>query len=158
MNDQQSIERQEREFTELLEKVMQAPLLPITASVREVQERIEQLEEQISRIHDDLSGLSIGARDTLAQIRSLKSITEEIPGQVCDVLQPPVEKLQGQLKQLEDEVQQHVHQLVSDFAGQLVLIERQVVKQVIRLTESIAASQGAMEYGQRYSVGRHRNS
>ena len=69
--------------------------------------------------------------------------TEEIPGQVCDVLQPPVEKLQGQLKQLEDEVQQHVHQLVSDFAGQLVLIERQVVKQVIRLTESIAASQGA---------------
>lgn len=128
MSIHQSIERQEREFKELLQKVMQAPLSPLTDSVRELKERMGLLEQQVSEMHEtELSALNLGAEDTRKQIRSLKGITEETPREVYDVLQPVLEQLQVQL----------THS------------EQQAAIQVADLKDAIAASQGAIESSQK---------
>lgn len=143
MSIHQSIERQEREFKDLLQKVMQAPLSPITDSVMELKERMDLLEQHISEMREEeLSALSLGAEDTRKQIRSLKTLTEETPREVHDVLMPLLERLEAQLEQ---EAQQHVRQLAMDLAGRLMHTEQEVTIHVAGLKDTIAASQGAIE-------------
>lgn len=147
MNVNQSIERQEREFKDLLQKVMQAPLSPLTDSVLELKERMEQLEHQVSEMREiELSALNLGAEDTRKQIRSLKSITEETPREVYDVLQPLLEQLQVQLEQ---KAQQRIRQLATDMAGHLTHTEQQAAIHVADLKDAITASQGAIETSQK---------
>lgn len=108
----QSIERQERELQELLQKVMQAPLSPITDSVLELKERMDELEQQVREMREtELSALNLATVDTHKQIRSLKNITVEIPQEVRGTLQPLLEQFQAQLEQ---KAQQRIHQLATD--------------------------------------------
>lgn len=147
MSVPQSIERQEREFKDLLQKVMQAPLSPLTDSVLELKERMDQLEQQVSEMREiELSALNLGAEDTRKQIRSLKSITEETPREVYDVLQPLLEQLQVQLEQ---RAQQRIRQLATDLAGQLTHTEQKAAIHVTNLKDAIAASQGTIESSQK---------
>lgn len=150
MSVQQSIKRQEREFKDLLQKVMQAPLSPITDLVMELKERMDQLEQQVSEMREiELSALSLGAEDTRKQIRSLKTITEETPREVQDVLRQLLEQLQAQLEQ---GGQQRVRQLATDLAGQLMHREQQAAIHAAELKEAIAASQGAIELSQKQGI------
>jgi len=147
MSVHQSIERQEREFKDLLQKVMQAPLSPLTDSVLELKERMDQLEQQVSEMREiELSALNLGAEDTRKQIRSLKSITEETPREVYDVLQPLLEQLQVQQEQ---RAQQRIRQLATDLAGQLTHTEQKAAIHVTDLKDAIAASQGTIESSQK---------
>ena len=146
MSIHQSIERQEREFKELLQKVMQAPLSPLTDSVLELKERMDLLEQEVSEMHEiELGVLNQGAGDTRKQIQSLKSITEETPREVCDVLQPLLEQMQMQLEQRS---QQHIQQLATDLAGQLAHTEQQAAIHAANLKDAITASQGNIESSQ----------
>jgi hypothetical protein len=146
MSIHQSIERQEREFKELLQKVMQAPLSPLTDSLLELKERMDLLEQEVSEMHEiELGVLNQGAVDTRKQIQSLKSITEETPREVCDVLQPLLEQMQMQLEQRS---QQHIHRLTMDLAGQLAHTEQQAAIHAANLKDAITASQGNIESSQ----------
>ena len=147
MSDHQSIERQEREFKDLLQKVMQAPLSPLADSVEELRKRMDQLELLVRGMREiELSGLSLGAEDTRKQIRSHKSVTEEIPREVHAVLQPLFAQLQAHL---ELGAQQRISQLAKDLAGQLTHTEQQTANHVAGLKDAIAASQGAIESSQK---------
>lgn len=149
MSIHHSIERQEREFKDLLQKVMQAPLSPLTDSVLGLKERMDQLEYQISEMREvELSALNLGAEDTRKQIRSLKSLTEETPREVFEVLQPLLEQLQVQLEQ---KAQQRIRQLAKDLADQLAHTEQQAGIHVADLKDAIAASQGTIESSQKQS-------
>ena len=146
MSIHQSIERQEREFKELLQKVMQAPLSPLTDSLLELKERMDLLEQEVSEMHEiELGVLNQGTVDTRKQIQSLKSITEETPREVYDVLQPLLEQLQVQLEQ---RAQQRILQLATDLAGQLTHTEQKAAIHVTDLKDVITASQGAIESSQ----------
>lgn len=150
MSVHQSIERQEREFKDLLQKVMQAPLSPLADSVQELKEHMDQLEQLVSEMRDiELSAISLEAEDTRKQIRSLKNITEDTPREVHGVLQPLFEQLQ---EQLEQGAQQGIRQLATDLADQLKHSEQHAAKHVAGLKDAIAVSQGAVESSQKQSV------
>lgn len=136
MSIHQSIERQEREFKELLQTVMQAPLSPLTDSVRELNERMGLLAQQVSEMREIELSLNLGAEDTRKQIRSLTSLTKETSSQI-DVLQPVLtqlhelhsQKLSQQLasgfRQLGDEAHDRMSQLIQSMAHLQILLSAQ---------------------------------
>lgn len=86
MNTQRTIEQQEAELKELLQRVMQAPLEPISNSVQKLEKHLgvlDDLEEQIKDLRDvDLASLTLTTNESYKYSRSIKSLAEEIPAHV----------------------------------------------------------------------------
>lgn len=86
MNTQRTIEQQETELKELLQRVMQAPLEPISNSVQKLDKHLgvlKDLEEQIKDLRDvDLAALTLTTNESYKCTRSIKSLAEEIPTHV----------------------------------------------------------------------------
>lgn len=171
MNNQHDIARQEHEFQELLQKVMQEPLAPVTKSVRELDKRLNQFESMLEDLQAIIQGTNMSADDALTQIRSLKSLAEETPREIRLSLQPmlhqvqntleqgtvtahrdSVEKLSGQLVQqgesdkqsfiqLHEMMAQQRHELGTQVAASLMEVARLNEAEVAPLVQSVAQMQ-----------------
>ncbi|WP_426086933.1 hypothetical protein [Janthinobacterium sp. PSPC1-1] len=171
MNNQHDIARQEHEFQELLQKVMQEPLAPVTKSVRELDKRLNQFESMLEDLQAIIQGTNMSADDALTQIRSLKSLAEETPREIRLSLQPmlhqvqntleqgtvtahrdSVEKLSGQLVeqgesdkqsfiQLQEMMAQQRHELGTQVAASLMEVARRNEAEVAPLVQSVAQMQ-----------------
>jgi hypothetical protein len=171
MNNQHDIARQEHEFQELLQKVMQEPLAPVTKSVRELDKRLNQFESMLEDLQAIIQGTNMSADDALTQIRSLKSLAEETPREIRLSLQPmlhqvqntleqgtvtahrdSVEKLSGQLVQqgesdkqsfiqLHEMMAQQRHELGTQVAASLMEVARRNEAEVAPLVQSVAQMQ-----------------
>ncbi|WP_298413224.1 hypothetical protein [Janthinobacterium sp.] len=171
MNNQHDIARQEHEFQELLQKVMQEPLAPVTKSVRELDKRLNQFESMLEDLQAIIQGTNMSADDALTQIRSLKSLAEETPREIRLSLQPmlhqvqntleqgtvtahrdSVEKLSGQLVeqgesdkqsfiQLHEMMAQQRHELGTHVAASLMEVARRNEAEVAPLVQSVAQMQ-----------------
>lgn len=118
-NTQNEIDRQEQELKELLQRVMQSPLEPLSQSVAGLDERIEQVEELVQDLRDvELAALSLGADDSRKQMRALRSLAEETPREVHSTLRPLLEKC---LVELEQQRQRTLTELQQDL--QKVLLQ-----------------------------------
>lgn len=145
MNVQQNIERQEREFKELLQRVMREPLAPISDAVLELEQRLDQLEQLFREMREvDLSALSLDTEKANKQIRSLKSATEETPQAVRDAMQPLLEQLRVQLEQ---GTLHELGELVRQLAVQLEQASARGTREARELAEAVSASQGALQHG-----------
>lgn len=99
MNNQHDIERQEREFQELLQKVMKEPLAPVTNSVLLLDKRLNEFEGMLQDLQATTQGANMTADDALLQLRLLKSLTEEAPREFRQSLQPMMREVQSTLEQ-----------------------------------------------------------
>lgn len=109
MKAEQQIKQIETELQELLKRIMQTPLNPITEKMQKLQSHLEEVEDLVKEIRDvDLGGLSLSAQDAEKQIRSLKSIAENTPRDVQKTVQP---LLQQEIKQLEHAQHANIEQL-----------------------------------------------
>jgi len=143
MNTQQNIVRQEREFKELLQKIMREPLSPINDSVQGLTQRLDQLEQMFRDMREiDLGALSSDAEKVHKQIRSLKSATDEIPQAVRDVMQPLLEQLHTQL---EEGKLHEIQELVKELAVQLESASQRTSTQITGLVDSASNSQDALQ-------------
>lgn len=88
MNVNKQIEQQERELKDLLHAVMREPLAPVLASVSQLQERVDDLEQQLQDAHQtELGILSMGTADIEKQIRLLKARVDATPEEVRQTAQ-----------------------------------------------------------------------
>lgn len=116
MNTQRTIEQQEAELKELLQRVMQAPLEPITNSVQKLDKHLgvlEDLEEQIKDVRDiDLAALRQTADESYKCTRSINSLIENIPAEVTNKIQPLLGQELGKLHKVHqsslEDVQVHL--------------------------------------------------
>lgn len=146
MNVQQNIDRQEREFKELLQRIMQAPLSPITESVKEMDKRLDQFEQMFQDMRDiELSALSMGAEEARKQIRSLKTITEETPHEVRNAIEPLLAQLQAQLEQ---GTLQGIQQLVKELADQVERTARHADTKTSAINSDILQSKTEIQSSQ----------
>jgi hypothetical protein len=135
MNNQHDIARQEHEFQELLQKVMQEPLAPVTKSVRELDKRLNQFESMLEDLQAIIQGTNMSADDALTQIRSLKSLAEETPREIRLSLQPMLHQVQNTLEQ--GTVTAH-RDSVDKLSGQLVQQGESGKQSFIQLHEMMA--------------------
>ncbi|MFA6071467.1 MAG: hypothetical protein WC810_23060 [Janthinobacterium sp.] len=135
MNNQHDIARQEHEFQELLQKVMQEPLAPVTKSVRELDKRLNQFESMLEDLQAIIQGTNMSADDALTQIRSLKSLAEETPREIRLSLQPMLHQVQNTLEQ--GTVTAH-RDSVDKLSGQLVQHGESGKQSFIQLHEMMA--------------------
>lgn len=88
MNVDKQIEQQERELKDLLHAVMRDPLAPVLASVIQLQERVDDLEQQLQAAHQtELGILSMSTADIEKQIRLLKARVDATPEEVRQATQ-----------------------------------------------------------------------
>lgn len=99
MNNQHDIEHQEREFQDLLQRVMREPMAPLANAIRELDQRLDQFEDKLEAMQLGIDTADGTVHDALKQIRSLKSLTEEMPRDMRQTLQPMVAQLQTTLEQ-----------------------------------------------------------
>ncbi|MDN2674857.1 hypothetical protein OX459_26010 [Janthinobacterium sp. SUN026] len=135
MNNQHDIVRQEHEFQELLQKVMQEPLAPVTKSVRELDKRLDQFESLLGDLQAIIQGTNMSADDALTQIRSLKSLAEETPREIRLSLQPMLHQVQNTLEQ--GTVTAH-RDSVEKLSGQLVQQGESGKQSFVQLQELMA--------------------
>ncbi|MES2899528.1 MAG: hypothetical protein V4723_07355 [Pseudomonadota bacterium] len=78
MNTQSEIDRHEREFKDLLTRVMREPLTPVVESVRGLDARLGAMTDLLQDLREvDLGTLHIHAEDVTKNFRKLKSCVEE---------------------------------------------------------------------------------
>lgn len=147
MTVKQEIERQEREFKELLERVMRDPMAPILDSVSALDGRIEQLETMLQDMRDvELSTLSLNADEVNKHVRSLKSLANDTPHEVGRALRPLLDQLRVQVEQGKTEVRdcvqqgnERVEQAAQHLSGQLSTMEKAVSEDAMVLRSTLQA-------------------
>jgi uncharacterized phage infection (PIP) family protein YhgE len=147
MTVKQEIERQEREFKELLGRVMRDPMAPILDSVSALDERIEQLETMLQDMRDvELSTLSLNADEVNKHVRSLKSLANDTPHEVGRALRPLIDQLRVQVEQGKTEVRdcvqqanERVEQAAQHLSGQLSTMEKAVSEDAMVLRSTLQA-------------------
>lgn len=142
MNTQRTIEQQEAELKELLQRVMQAPLEPIANSVQRLDkhlEVLEDLEKQIKELRDsDLAALMLETSESYKKCTSsINSMVENIPEEVKNKLQPLLAQELGKLQKVHqsalEEVQVHLKEHVD--AAQHRSIENEIKLQALIETQ-----------------------
>lgn len=111
MKSEQQIKQLETELQELLQRVMQAPLGPITQKMQSFQGQLEEVEDLVKEIRDVDLGLSLSAQDTEKQIKALKFSVENAPRDVQKTVHP---LLQQEIKQLEHAQHANIEQLQTE--------------------------------------------
>lgn len=111
MKSEQQIKQieMEMELQELLKRVMEAPLNPITDRMQSFQNHLEKLEGLVNDIREvDLGGLTVSAEETKKKISSLQSSLENAPREIKKTVHP---LLLQEIKQLEHAQHANIEQL-----------------------------------------------
>jgi len=150
MNIQQDIDQQEREFSELLQRVMQHPLSPIANSVKEVDKRLGQLEQNLQDMREiELNALTLSGEDSRKQIRSLKSITEDTPQEVHNAIQPLLVEVRTQLEQ---STLQSIQEVLKKLGDHLEHAAQHTSTQIAAIATSASQSQAEMQLFQKQAM------
>lgn len=143
MSIQQDIERQERDFQDLLDKVMRAPLDPISQSIKALEERLEQVETMLQDVRDvDLTGLSLSLEDTVKKVDTVRSISRDAPRELGSKVQSLLEQLRVELEQ---GVLHKTHALIQQHSVQFEGVADQVVNRLTAVTDAVSDSRAALD-------------
>jgi ribosome recycling factor len=143
MSIHQDIERQERDFKDLLNKVMRDPLAPILDSVKELESRLEQVETMLQDIRDvELTALSLTADETVKKVDAVRSISRDTPREVGAKMQPLLDQMRTQL---EEGALHKTHELIEQRSAHFDSVADQVVGRLTNVTDAMSESRAVLD-------------